>query len=95
MCVSGICISSGRALALPIEGTDRAKYWTFAARRTLEGGAHFCQVELKFGHRAAQRVAVHAQFFGCLTLIAPVRYQNFSQILPFEVAYRFLIANSA
>jgi hypothetical protein len=38
---------------------------------------------------------VHAQFFGCLTLIAAMRYQNFSEVLPLELADRFLIAKAA
>ena len=76
-------------------GADRAEYWTFAARRTLERGAHFCQVKPKLGHGAAQGVAMHAQLFGCFTLVSPVRYQDFPEILPLEIANCFLIAKPA
>jgi hypothetical protein len=83
------------ALALSIQGADRAEYWTFATRRTLECGSHFGQVEPELGHRSAQRISMHAQLFGCLTLVSPVRYQNFSQILPLELANGFVIAKPA
>jgi hypothetical protein len=38
---------------------------------------------------------MHAQLFGCFTLVAPMRYQDFSEILPLEIADRFLIAKPA
>jgi hypothetical protein len=73
----------------------RSKYRTFAAGRTLEAGANFGQIEAKLGHGPAEGIAVDAQFFRGLALVAPVRNQHFTQVLPFEFAHGILVADSA
>src|ERR1039458_8888282 len=72
--------------ALAISLTKRSIYRTFAPRRTLEFGTDFGQLQSQFRHRAAQRVAMHSQFFRRLALVSPVRYQHLAQILPLELA---------
>jgi len=73
----------------------RPNEWTFAARRTLEPRANFRQIESEFRHGAAQGIAVHAQLVSGLTLVTPVCYQNFAQILPLEIANGILVGNAA
>src|SRR5579863_416471 len=66
------------ASALAIALACRAEYRTFAARRTLEAGANLGQAESQLGHRAAQRVTVHAKLLGGLALVAPMRKKHFA-----------------
>src|SRR5664280_2934578 len=91
----GDSMFSGTASALAEALAHRAIHRTLAPRRTLEPGAHFGKTQSQFRHGAAQRVAVHAQFFGSLTLVSPVCHQHFAQILPFEFAHRIFIADPA
>src|ERR1700721_926766 len=72
----------------------RAEYRTFAAGRTLEAGPHFGQIEFKFGHGAAERVAMDAQLFSRLALVSPVCHQDFAQILPFKIAHGIFVTNA-
>ena len=53
-------------------------------RRTLEPGANFGQVQPQLCHGAAQRIAVHAQFFRRFALVPPVRHQNLAELLLLE-----------
>ncbi len=75
--------------------SNRAEYRTFAARRTLEPGANFGQIQSQFRHGAAQGIAVHPQLFGGLALVTPVCHQNFAQILLLEFANGILVGNAA
>ena len=77
--LSALFESADSALAIAL--ACRAEYRTFAAWRTLEAGANFGQAQAQLGHGAAQRVAVHTQFFRRLALVAAVRQENFAQIL--------------
>src|SRR5580658_5086950 len=92
-CVVAMIQGSWSALAITLAAG--VEYRTFAARRTLESRSHFGQVQPQFRHGAAQSVAVHPQFLGRFALVAPVRHQNFAQILPFELAHGILIADAA
>jgi hypothetical protein len=51
-------------------------YKTFAAHRTLEARAYFGCSQFQLSHGTAQGVAVHAQFFSGLTLVATVCPQD-------------------
>src|ERR1035441_5920197 len=84
--VSGVVsMSSGESSAPAVNLPRRAEYRTLAARRTLETGSHLGQMEPQLRHGAAERVAVHSQLFGRLTLVSPVRQQNFAQVLLLEL----------
>ena len=87
---------SGREIsALAVALAKRAVYRTFAPWRTLELGAHFGKIQAQLSHGAAQRVAMHAEFFRRLALVSPVRHQHLPQILPLEIAHRLFIAEAA
>src|ERR1035441_2746837 len=86
-----LTVASSLAVCL----AEGAKYWTFAAGRTLEAGAHLRQFESQFRHGAAQRIAVHPQLFGRLALVSPVLDQHFAEVLSLELAHRFLVGNAA
>src|ERR1035437_10269509 len=87
--------SFGTPSALAEALAHSAEYRTFAAGRTLEPGPHLSQIEAQLRHGAAQRVAVHAEFCGRLTLVAPVCHEHFTQILFLEFAYGLLVRNTA
>ena len=68
--LNGAVSPGGSSLAVAL--AVGAEYWTFAAHRTLEPGAHSGQFQSQLCHRAAQRIAVHPQLFRGLALVAPV-----------------------
>jgi hypothetical protein len=52
-------------------------------------------VDVKFGEDAAESIAVDAQFFGGLALVASVGGQNFEDKATFEFADRFFVCNAS
>src|ERR1700685_2541994 len=89
------CMIRAAISALAVALAKRAVYRTFAPRRTLELGAHLGKIQAQLSHGAAQRVAMHAQFFCCLALVSSVRHQHLPQILPLEIAHCLFIAEAA
>jgi len=76
-------------------GAYRIEYRTFAAGRTLESGANFCEAEAKFRHRATQSVAMHPQLLGRLALVASISDKHFAKVLSSEFANGVVVFNAA
>ena len=71
------------------------KYRTLGMRRTLEPMTNLHGIDIQFGNGAAERVAMHAQFFCCLTLIALVVRKYCKKVTALEFTHRFSIRNTA
>ena len=59
--------------------------WTLAAGRPAHAVADLRGVHVELGQGAAEGVAVHAEFFGGLALVALVLRQNFKDVALFEL----------
>ncbi len=58
----------------------------FARGRPAHAAADLRGVHVELGERAAERIAMHAQFLGCFALVPFVLRQNFKYVPPFELA---------
>jgi len=71
------------------------KWSALTARRPAQSGADQRGIDLQFGQNPAQRVAVHAQFFRRLALVAPVTGQDLEDKPPLEFAHGFVVGDAA
>src|SRR6185312_2964228 len=67
---------------------------TLAAGRTAHPIADGRGVQIEFSQRAAERVAVHAEFFGSFALIALVVREDLEDVALLELANSIRIGNS-
>src|ERR1700744_5495127 len=66
---------------------DNLQYRTHGARWAAQAALNLLGVHVQFREGAAQSVAVHAEFFGCLTLVASMTCEYFRDVTLFELAH--------
>ena len=66
-------------------GSDVLEAWTLACWRTSHAVANLHGIHLKFGKRAAESIAVHAELICGLALVAFVVRENLKNVAPLEL----------
>ncbi len=68
--------------------------WPFACGRPSHAAANLRGVHVELRKGAAERVAVHAEFFRGLALVSLMLGQDFKDVPPLELSHRLVIGDA-